>query len=256
MIENYIFDLYGTLLKIHTDQNKPEVWKAIRRYYARSGAWWTKEGMKRAYYRFCEEEEEKLRNEQIRYPEIDLKTVFERLYAEAPVHFKTDHKPVNEEWIAAAASLFRAASREILEPYRNTMYVLHELKKQKKGVWLLSNAQTLFTLEELEMTGLHDLFDGIYISSDKGIRKPQKEFMESMLEEYGIRKDTAVMVGNDIACDIGIAAGCGVSSVFLNTDGYTGNEITEQLNRTVTDPSCEVRIIMSGDIAELLNTGE
>lgn len=256
MIENYIFDLYGTLLKIHTDQNKPQVWKTIRRHYALSGALWTREGMKRAYYRFCEEEEEKLRNERILYPEIDLKTVFERLYDEAPVHFRRADSSVNDEWIAESASLFRTASREIFEPYRNTMYVLHKLKKQKKGVWLLSNAQTLFTLEELKMTGLYDLFDGIYISSEKGIKKPQKEFMEAMLEEYGIQKETAVMIGNDIAADIGIAAQCGVPSVFLNTDGYTAEEIRNQAKKTVPDPSCKVRIIMSGDIAELLNTGE
>lgn len=256
MFQNYIFDLYGTLLNIHTDEQKPEVWKVIRMHYARYGALWTMEGMKQAYQRMCREEEQKLKDEGVSDPEIDLSIVFRRLYTEAPVHFGRRNFMPDDMWIRKTASLFRKTSREILHPYRNTMYVLHELKRQDRGVWLLSNAQTLFTVDELKMTGLYDLFDGICISSDQGIRKPQKEFMERMLEEYGIDRDTAVMTGNDIFADIRIAYECGVSSVFLNTDGYTETDIRDQLNEICTDQTYLPRIIQSGDIGELLNTGE
>ena len=30
---NYIFDLYGTLVDIHTDESKPSFWKALAEHY-------------------------------------------------------------------------------------------------------------------------------------------------------------------------------------------------------------------------------
>ena len=252
MTENYIFDLYGTLVDIHTDQTKKEVWTVISRYYLKAGAVWLPKKMKQAYFRMCEEEEEKLKTPEIRYPEIDLGIVFRRLYEEAPLHIPYLRKQPDSQWIEKAASVFRKASREKLFPYRNTITVLKQLKQKGKGVWLLSNAQTLFTVEELKMCGLYDLFDGIYISSDHGVKKPQKQFMEAMLKEYDIAKETALMIGNDMKADIGIACACGVPSVFLNTDGYEKIEIEQQMKEVISDPSCRPLIIESGDLAELL----
>ena len=33
--QNYIFDLYGTLVDIHTDENKASLWKKIAVYFLR-----------------------------------------------------------------------------------------------------------------------------------------------------------------------------------------------------------------------------
>ena len=252
MIQNYIFDLYGTLVDIHTDQTKKDVWTVTTRYYLKAGAVWTPKQMKHAYFRMCEEEEKKLKTPEIQYPEIDLGIVFRRLYEEAPFHIPWMRIEPDAQWIEKAAHLFRKASREKLYPYRNTIKVLNRLRQEGKGVWLLSNAQTLFTVEELKMCGLYDLFDGIYISSDRGVKKPQKQFMEAMLEEYDIAAETALMIGNDISADIGIAYACHVPSAFLNTDGYTDDQIREQLNKVVHDNDYRPMIIQSGDIAQLL----
>ena len=41
-----------------------------------------------------------------------------------------------------------------------------------KKKFLLSNAQSCFTLDELDALGLADRFDGILLSSDAGMKKP------------------------------------------------------------------------------------
>ena len=45
------FDLYGTLVDIHTDESKPGFWKRIAAYYTDRGAAWTWQTLRREYRR-------------------------------------------------------------------------------------------------------------------------------------------------------------------------------------------------------------
>lgn len=47
--ENYIFDLYGTLVDIHTDEEKTELWEKLAQFYGYYGAVYTAEELKNAY---------------------------------------------------------------------------------------------------------------------------------------------------------------------------------------------------------------
>ncbi len=38
--DNYIFDLYGTLIDIHTDEHKASLWKLMEKTYAVYGSEW------------------------------------------------------------------------------------------------------------------------------------------------------------------------------------------------------------------------
>ena len=44
--ENYIFDLYGTLVDIHTDEEKTELWEKLAQFYGYYGAVYTAEELK------------------------------------------------------------------------------------------------------------------------------------------------------------------------------------------------------------------
>ena len=46
--ENYIFDLYGTLVDIHTDEEKTELWEKLAQFYGYYGAVYTAEELKNA----------------------------------------------------------------------------------------------------------------------------------------------------------------------------------------------------------------
>lgn len=45
--ENYIFDLYGTLVDIHTDEEKTELWEKLAQFYGYYGAVYTAEELKK-----------------------------------------------------------------------------------------------------------------------------------------------------------------------------------------------------------------
>ena len=60
MHKNFIFDLYGTLIHIHTDENDMFLWQKMAEIYSAYGAEYDGYGLKEAYARICREEEENI----------------------------------------------------------------------------------------------------------------------------------------------------------------------------------------------------
>ena len=74
--KNYIFDLYGTLVDIHTDENKASLWKKIAVYFSAQGAAYTGKEIKERYGALIDAEAKKLRRKlSKRYPGITVKEV-------------------------------------------------------------------------------------------------------------------------------------------------------------------------------------
>ena len=208
MYQNYIFDLYGTLADTHTNEGKHYLWNKLSAFFSAYGAIYTPSELKKAYFQYVKEEEAK---SNIPYVEIHLDVVFERLFSVKGV--KADR-----HLIEAVGNIMRILSRDYIKLYDGVMEFLLDLKKKGKGVYLLSNAQRLFTESELKVLGIYDLFDGIYISSDKGVKKPSPEFMEMLLKEYNLDKSKSIMIGNDCSSDIAVANACGMDSLFIHAN--------------------------------------
>lgn len=216
MYKNYIFDLYGTLLDIHTDEGKEELWVQMARLYGERGAVYTPEGLKAAYRDGCRKLESDLRRErQSENPEIEIGEVFSGLFIQKGV-------TAGREEIAGLAYRFRKLSRVYLRPYDGTVPLLGKLRAEGKKIYLLSNAQRLFTAPEIEETGIGGFFDDIFISSDFGIKKPEKAYIELLISRHGLRKEECLMIGNEVESDIAVADRCGVDSVLV-TDGDFSN---------------------------------
>ena len=252
MYKNYIFDLYGTLISIWTDESSPVFWKKMCEVYSLFGADYTPGELRNTYLDLCREEERILAEQNILYPEIDLANVFAKLYENAPArHVTQTDFQISDGWVFWTANVFRMLSRKAFSVYENTRSTLLALKEKGCGVYLLSNAQHIFTVPEMEMAKITDLFDAIYISSDCRVRKPDPAFMEILLKEQDLDRRDCVMVGNDFSSDIRIAMDCGMDSIFLNTDGYSKEE-RERRMQEVLRPDYRPLIIESGDIAEIL----
>ena len=232
---NYIFDFYGTLVDIRTDEGSMSLWKKLAALYADYGADYKPSVLKKTYFKFVLEEEEKLLREgYTNHPEINLDIVFLRLLKEAPKKHETLFRITDErEWVLFLSNTFRLLSRKKLKPYKNTVAVLKKLKEGGAGVYLLSNAQKSFTQAEIEVTGLAPLFDAVYISSDEGMKKPEPAFMEKLLDEQGLNKEECVMVGNDLDSDMELAAKCGMDGILLNTFPYSKKDLAAKNTRPV-----------------------
>ena len=193
----FLLDLYGTLVDIHTDENQPSLWKRMAGFVLSRGAEWEEKALRRAYLEAVREAEEKLRLRDggllHAHGEIDLALVFARLYEEKGV-------AADAALIAETALAFRKAATCHIRLYAGAKELLASLR-QRGRVILLSNAQSLFTRPELEMLGIGEAFDGIYLSSEAGFKKPDPRFYRLALEREGLAPEDCLMIGNDPVCD-------------------------------------------------------
>ncbi len=278
--KNYIFDLYGTLLDIHTDENSKELWKIMRDFYNVYGCEWKQKPLRDAFFLYDAGERQRLSVlTGVKKPEIKIERVFARLLFEGGEHHSCSlmiagldidtlrrqykeniegvlNKVADSEWAVAAANLFRTASREYVRLYPKTMETLKSLKDKGCRLYLLSNAQKIFTMPEIEAFGLQDILDKIYISSDYGMMKPEKDFLNKLMTEENLVPEETVLVGNEIESDVSVALKCGIHSICLNTFGLKKGEIKKRvadvLKAEKASDELSPVIIKSGDIGEIL----
>ncbi|MBE5828460.1 MAG: HAD family hydrolase [Butyrivibrio sp.] len=285
--DNYIFDLYGTLIDIHTDEEQHGLWQDMAAYLqCQFGADYTAKELRKRYLEICAQEEESLmfyleKNKGLatRYPEIRISWVWTRLIAEKinseaseftnsrlghsqeEINAATaylPHKYDEEEYITpqiqALCTYFRNTSRDKLVKYDGVISTLKELKRYGKKIFLLSNAQKLFTVKELMDTGLYSYFNGIFISSEAMIKKPDPAFMDILISQYRLDKSKCVMIGNDISSDVGVAARSGIRSIFLNTYEVSDKDINKSIRKLdIREKDLFPVIISDGNIEKILS---
>lgn len=218
MYQNYIFDLYGTLVDIHTNEGKRSLWEKTSYFYRFHGADYRPTELKKMYMELCHQEEQKLPEKE--NPEIELTNVFQELFHRKGV--KADRSLAME-----AAKIFRILSLDYFKLYDGVEELLTELKRAGKRIYLLSNAQRVFTEPELKALNIYDRFDGILISSDCGFKKPSPLFFEALLDRYHLNKKESIMIGNDSIADIKGAHGAGLDSLYIHSN--ISPEIKEKL---------------------------
>lgn len=218
MYQNYIFDLYGTLADIHTNEEKTYLHEKMAGIYSAMGAAYTKKEWKEAYKQECKRKKEAKKNP---YYEIEIREVFEELF------LKKGIQPEKGQ-IEVICQVFRVLSRSYFRLYEGVEEFFDLCKEKGKSLYLLSNAQTAFTIGELKELGLYDKFDGIVISSQVEVCKPDKAIMEELLKKYHLRKEESIMIGNDRRSDVLVAKNSGVDSLYIHSNispaGYTPEE--------------------------------
>ncbi|WP_240843101.1 HAD family hydrolase [Acidaminobacter sp. JC074] len=201
-----IFDLYGTLIDIHTDEDNPLFWQQMEIYFGYYGVFY--DNLKEAYDQAVRYYLDK---ESADYPDIEILDVFNKLFMDKGVI-------VDKASLLQTATTFRLLSTDYLQLYPYAKDLLGLLNKSDLKVILLSNAQSAFTLNELKLLGIDKDFDRIYISSDYKLSKPDKKFYEIMLEKEGLDASECVYIGNDHTTDIKGANGVGMDAVYLYTN--------------------------------------
>ena len=214
MIQNHIFDLYGTLVDIRTDESMPSLWRCMALSLSLQGADYAPAELQKAYHEAVEVQIERRAAELPNIPkahiEPDILPAFVSLYEQKGL-------TVSGEKAKDTALLFRALSMRHIRLYPGAAEVLHGLRQRGQGVYLLSNAQAAFTMPELRMLGLLPFFDGIVLSSDAGVKKPDKAIFEHILSKYGLRPETCLMIGNDDEADMLGAATVGMAGRYIHT---------------------------------------
>lgn len=234
---DYLFDLYGTLADIHTDESKKELWELLAVWYQSHGAAYSPRKLQDQFRLLVKN---RLHQTALRHPDyttvdIRLETVFQELYDIQDIS-------VSSELAAETALFFRTISRDYIRLYPAVHSILRQLRTDGKRCFLLTNAQAVFTIPELKLLGIESLFDGIVISSAEECAKPDPHFFQSACKRYHIEPDHALMIGNDPYTDIAGANAYGIDSVYIHSNlspAWTGR------------PDCTY-LIEDGDMRKLI----
>ena len=68
-------------------------------------------------------------------------------------------------------------------------------------------------------TDTEKYFDGIYISEELGVQKPDPGFFRKVLDDIGIEKENAIVIGDSERSDIQGAVNAGIENIFISFDG-------------------------------------
>lgn len=209
--QNYIFDLYGTLIDIHTDEEDEKLWEALAKFYCKHNAKYNATEIQNAY----------LTNVAVQLDiseEIRVEDVFRQLFTDKGVN-------ADDTLVLETCRFFRDTSTEYIRLYPWSIPILEKLKSEGKNIYLLSNAQRSFTEHELDALGLTKYFDVIMISSDCGVKKPNLMFFKMLMKRCGLSGKECLFVGNDEICDIFGAKKAGMDTFYIHSNcspEYTG----------------------------------
>lgn len=206
-----IFDLYGTLVDIHTEEDDL-VWEKTALYFGFYGAHYTPAELRSAFGEAMARREAKAGQSYECFPDIPFEQVMAELFLAKGVRQNAQALGVQ------AAQLFRICSIEYIRLYPGVEEALEKLRSKGFRLWLLSNAQAIFTAYELKHLGLGPQLDGICLSSDYGCRKPDVRFYRGLLQEQGLDAARCLMIGNDRQTDIAGAKAAGLATLYMHTN--------------------------------------
>lgn len=199
-----LFDLYGTLVDISTDERSDAFWEEIARMLHAADA----AKVRSTYLKLCTAAQDALGED----GEIELADVFEKLLLEI-----ADRACAYRGDPLSFAHAFRDASLRKLRLFEGVHELIRGIHVRGGRAFLLSNAQACFTRRELQTVGLAEEFDGILLSSEAGCKKPSPRFFRIAFEKFSLDPAQCVYVGNDLVCDVGGAHAAGIPCIYIET---------------------------------------
>ena len=210
-IKSIIFDLYGTLIDIETDESMEEIYRGIAHFLTYQGVYLHRWKVRDFYYQIMKQQKEQSREE---YPEINVESVWKTFLKQEGMKVAT----VRKKLARTLAHIYRGISRKRLQLYPSVKNVLDKLRATYR-LALVSDAQPCYALPEIQAVGLDGYFDPIIISAVYGFRKPDPRLIQNALEIMSVTPGEVICVGNDMYRDI-----YGASMLDIKTILFASNQ--------------------------------
>ncbi len=219
--DNFIFDLYGTLIDIKSDEWADDTWNKFIEYLDANGIIHSQLENFRDDF-FSRDRAYREKPTSFDYPEIDIIPVYAELFSEYgnDVVYDKDASPdegtVNGIDICEISYKFREVSREYMTLFPGLIDFLTYLKTAGKRIYILSNAQASYTKPEICHFELDKIMDDILMSSDYGCMKPDTAFYNELLNRYNMDRSRTIMFGDSYESDYCGAAKAGIDALWLS----------------------------------------
>jgi phosphoserine phosphatase len=142
----------------------------------------------------------------------------QRFWCEALEAFDVADAALVDEVIATFDQQ-RHAHHRLYDGAREVLEGLHG----EYALVLVTNGPSSHQRRKVDAVGIADYFDALTVSGDIGIGKPAPEMFRAALDAAQVTAEEAVMVGNNLARDIGGAEVLGIRGVWACYPGETRN---------------------------------
>jgi putative hydrolase of the HAD superfamily len=209
-IKGILFDLYGTLIDIETDESLEEIYRGIAHYLTYQEVYVHRWEVRDRYYQIMKQHREQSGEE---YPEIDVEIIWNTFLEQEGMKASPERRDLSR----ILAQLYRGISRKRLRPYPDVKRVLDRLRPRYRMA-VISDAQPSYALPEIKAVGLDGYFDPIIISADYGCRKPDSRLFSNSLQIMRLTPAEVIYVGNDMYRDIYGASRLGIKTLFVESN--------------------------------------
>lgn len=212
-VEAVLFDLYGTLVDIYTDEDDPMVYQTLSQFLSYYDIRFPPEELAAKYQKYAAAQ---LREHPGPYGDIDVFWVFEAILTEG-----LGLKPERALTICTAR-LFRSLSRKRFAAFTDAQPALAELKRRYR-LGLVTDAQWVFSEPEIRMLRLNGFFETIILSSRYFVRKPSPQIYAHALKAMWLKPSQALYVGNDLEADLPGPLAIGMPVVLVDRGTLPAN---------------------------------
>ena len=209
-IKGILFDLYGTLIDIETDESMEEIYRGISHYLTYHGVYLNRWEVRDGYYQIMKQQKEGRGEE---HPEIDVDAIWDALLRQEGIKAA----PARRKLARILAQIYRGISRKRLQLYPGVKEALDELSPACRMA-IVSDAQPCYALPEIKAVGLDGYFDPVIISAHYGFRKPDRRLTEKALDIMKLAPAEVICVGNDMYRDIYGASRLGIRTIFVDSN--------------------------------------
>lgn len=213
-IRGILFDLYGTLIDIHTDEGCEEIYRTVSHLLLYQGILLNSQEVREQYYGIMEEQR---RGRGEEHPEFDAVEVWREIIRRNGGASGNLGPGMLEQLPLFLAELYRGISRQRLELYPDVEPVLDHLRSRYR-LAVISDGQRVWALPEMRALGIQSFFKTIVVSSDYGFRKPDGRLFEAGLARLRLKPGEVIFVGNDMYRDIFGAGRMGMKTVFFSSN--------------------------------------
>jgi putative hydrolase of the HAD superfamily len=204
-----LFDLYGTLIDILTDEWDLSTYRTLSQFLSYFEIYYQPEELAAKYQE--KTAEKMMAYQEGPFGEIDVFQIFEEILAEGW------RKQPERNMVLWMARLFRSLTRRRFGLFEDALPVLDELNGDYQ-LGIVSDAQWVFSEPEIRMCGLNKYFDTIVLSSRYFIRKPDPQIYAHALRAMRIEPSQALYVGNDPDADVGGPQAIGMPVILIDRE--------------------------------------
>ncbi|MCH5156535.1 MAG: HAD family hydrolase [Clostridiales bacterium] len=234
MYKNFIFDVYGTLVDIRTNEYENSAWSKLSETLSFYGVDYTPQELSETYFSSCEWQM-RTGAKNFKHPEVDVVEVFRHL-------FENKGKKAGKSLATHLAQEFRSFTTQYIRVYDGVLETLTKLKKAGKKLYIVSNAQSCYTKQELAKLGLRKYFSGIIYSSDQKCAKPDATLFNALINKHKLERKQCVYIGNDPVTDVDGARNAKIDCLWIKTN-LTPCDVSPKLAPKYT--------VSSGDFTEI-----